>query len=175
MFRDVVEAYVSYYHGAMASPHIHSGNPTGRTGLAGLLSERPDWFAKAVTTAGAASVCTAVALRDPREEGSFAVCPWLFLTGTQCPGCGILRSLNRMVGGDIEGALGYNVMWVIAVPIMIYSWVRWVLPAKFANFLPTIRPDRRLAAVLVFAGILVVFGVLRNLPWEPFTWLHPTK
>ena len=127
-------------------------------------------------TAGAAlAVCTAVALRDPREEGSFATCPWLFATGTQCPGCGMLRSLNRVVAGDIGGAAGYNVMIVIALPVLIYSWFKWALPAKITNFMPA--PSKRHAPVYasVIFGILVLFGVLRNLPWEPFTWLHPTK
>jgi len=159
----------------MAVPHVHPEAATGRSALAHLLSQRPGWFAKAVTTAGAASVCAAVALRDPRDEGSFAICPWLFLTGTQCPGCGVLRSMNRLVGGDIEGALGYNVMWVIAVPVMIYSWFRWVLPSKFSNYLPMLRPQLRIPAVVGIFVVLLLFGVLRNLPWEPFTWLHPTK
>lgn len=125
-----------------------------------------------ITALGALAICTAVALRDPREEGSFGVCPWLFVTGTHCPGCGVLRTLNRVVGGDIIGAFRYNLLVALSIPVLIYAWFRWALPEKISNSLPRIAlvsPKAPYVLVLVIA----TFWVTRNLPWQPFNWLAP--
>ena len=46
-----------------------------------------------------------VYLVDPAGSRAFPPCPSPWLTGFHCPGCGTLRSLHRLLHGDLAGAL----------------------------------------------------------------------
>src|SRR5680860_987871 len=59
-------------------------------------------------------------LRDPHESGSWGFCPWLLLTGTYCPGCGGLRAVNDLTRGDIPAAASSNLLFVGAVPLLVF-------------------------------------------------------
>ena len=108
---------------------------------------------------------------DPRNPGIYPVCPFLFLTGCYCPGCGTLRALHRLLHGDIATALGYNPLAVLSLPFIVYSYASG---AMRAFRLPAPRPvfvhSRWIWALL--AGILA-FWTLRNLPVEPLSVLAP--
>ena len=108
---------------------------------------------------------------DPRNPGSYPVCPFLGLTGCYCPGCGTLRALHRLMFGDIAGALGYNPLTVMSLPLVAYSLAAGALRAFD---LPAPRPlflrSRWIWALL--AGV-VAFWALRNLPVGPLTALAP--
>ena len=45
---------------------------------------------------------------DPRNPGTYPICPFLGLTGYHCPGCGTLRALHQLLHGNVIGAMGYN-------------------------------------------------------------------
>ena len=108
---------------------------------------------------------------DPRNPGVYPVCPFLGLTGCYCPGCGTLRALNRLLHGDVAGALGYNPLTVLALPFVAYSYAAGALRAFD---LPAPRPvfirSRWIWALL--AGV-VAFWALRNVPIGPLTALAP--
>ena len=122
----------------------------------------------AVTTAGLAAAATLFAV-DPNEPGHYPTCPFLATTGLYCPGCGALRGIHDLLHGDIAGALARNPMTVIAVPYLILAWVTWILrkaghPAPRSTSLPP-------WTIWLLLGVVVAFGVLRNLPgWD---WLSP--
>ena len=59
---------------------------------------------------------------DPRNPGLFPACPFLGLTGCFCPGCGTLRALHMLFRGDVASAIGYNVLTVLSVPFIAYSY-----------------------------------------------------
>lgn len=125
-----------------------------------------------IVTAGAALiVCMTLALRDPRES-SYGICPWLAVTGTHCPGCGSLRSINRLMNFDIWGAINFNVLTIFALPLVFYGWLRWALPDRITKswFHLTRIPA---SALYVLAGVLVAYSIVRNLPWYPFSWFAP--
>jgi hypothetical protein len=46
------------------------------------------------------------------------------VTGKPCPGCGITRATSRVFHGDLPGALRYNKLVVIVLPILGYEWLR---------------------------------------------------
>ena len=108
---------------------------------------------------------------DPRNPGSYPVCPFLGLTGCYCPGCGTLRALNRLLYGDLVSALGYNPLAVLSLPFIAYSYATGALRAFH---LPAPRPvflhPRWIWALL--AGV-VAFWALRNLPFGLLTALAP--
>ena len=108
---------------------------------------------------------------DPRNPGSYPVCPFLGLTGCYCPGCGTLRALHRLLFGDIAGALGYNPLTVLSLPFVAY----WFAAGALRAFdLPAPRPlfvrSRWIWGLL--AGV-VAFWALRNVPIAPLTALAP--
>ena len=124
-----------------------------------------------VLLAGAAAG-TLLFLRAPSETpGLYPPCLWHALTGTHCPGCGVTRALHELLHGRVLAALGCNaagllVLLASAAVLARPGWIalrdnRWVSPA-----LP-----RHTAAWLLAGGLL--WAVLRNLPWVPFTALAP--
>lgn len=91
-------------------------------------------------------------------------CPFHALTGLWCPGCGGTRAAMRLLHLDLPGALHYHAPAVLAAPALAF-----VLVAHGNLRLLTGRPW------LVYAALagLVVFAILRNLPWAPLSWLAP--
>ncbi len=108
---------------------------------------------------------------DPRNPGSYPVCPFLGLTGCYCPGCGTLRALQRLMFGDVSGALGYNPLTVLSLPFIAYSFAAGALRAFD---LPAPRPlflhSRWIWALLT---AILLFWALRNIPVGPLTALAP--
>lgn len=82
------------------------------------------------------------------------------LTGLYCPGCGMTRALARLVRGDVLGSLSYNVLLIPFVCLLV---------ALF--FSARLRQNGDLAWKMCI--FLLVFTVLRNLPWYPFVLLAP--
>lgn len=82
-------------------------------------------------------------------------------TGLDCPLCGATRATFRLLRGDVVGALDLNALWVLAIPLLaVWAVLAWRRRRSFtiANPMP------------LFA-VAIAFGVLRNLPWTPFTVL----
>lgn len=69
--------------------------------------------------------CAVVALRDPNVEGSYGICPFLALTGYDCPGCGLLRGTHAALHGDLIDALDHNVLWPLVIPLIGLAYLRW--------------------------------------------------
>jgi hypothetical protein len=120
---------------------------------------------KAPVLLAAAVLLASVALhlRDPHHSGSWGFCPWLVLTGTQCPGCGGLRAVNDLTNGDFAAAASSNLLVVSAIPVALVLWARWL-----RNSWRGVTRHVSTRRALVWCGLLVVlaigFAVLRNLP-----------
>ncbi len=118
---------------------------------------------KAQVLASAVGLVTAtslVGLVDPHEDGRFPACPLLSLTGLYCPLCGGLRAVHDLTQLDLVGALERNPLVVIGLPLVVLALVAWGQRAF---------TGRRVALPAVAWGpmlivLLVIFGVLRNLP-----------
>ena len=90
-------------------------------------------------------------------------CPFLQLTGWQCPGCGSLRGIHALLHGDLGRVLELNVM---LLPGLVYFTLLVIL-----ELLRPYRPQaerlyRRLAgrtACWIIFAIIVVWGIVRNL------------
>jgi len=108
---------------------------------------------------------------DPREVRLW-VCTFHAATGLYCPGCGATRATHELLHGRVLSALRYNAFWVAVLPLAAYAAVgeglRWAR-GRPLRYSPLASP--RLLAALVLAGLL--FGVLRNIPASPWTFLVP--
>jgi hypothetical protein len=108
---------------------------------------------------------------NPVTAGIFPVCPFFSMTGLHCPGCGLTRGFHALFHGDVLGALHFNAM----VPVL------FLLCAYFAvSLLLIVFRGRGLSFSFLkpvhiygFLVVLLVFSVVRNLPFYPFTFLAP--
>jgi len=102
----------------------------------------------------------------------FPKCIFYASTGLYCPGCGSQRAFTALLHGDILTAFHDNLLAVLLLPFLIYALtvfvynlvsIKKIQTRVFNTFLP-----ERLILILV-----VVFGILRNIPVYPFTLLAP--
>ncbi len=108
---------------------------------------------------------------DPRNPGSYPLCPFLGLTGYHCPGCGTLRALHQLCHGQLVSAVGYNPLTIASLPFIAYSYVYGLTKAFRFSPIPTIFIPHRWIWAL-FVGV-VSFWIRRNIPVEPLTALAP--
>ncbi|MEZ0449189.1 DUF2752 domain-containing protein [Cellulomonas sp. ICMP 17802] len=122
-----------------------------------------------LVAAGVVAAATVVlALRDPHVTGSYGICPLYAATGLWCPACGGLRATHDLAHGDLAGAWSMNPLWVLTIPVVIAVWGRLVVLRAQGR---TARPAPAWLA-WVGLGVVVAFGVLRNIPvLSP--WLAP--
>lgn len=110
-------------------------------------------------------------VRDPAVPGFFPPCPFLFLTGFYCPGCGALRTLHELMHFHFAHAFELNALVVISVlPLGIYL-ARWLL--AFSNLMQLKARPLPKSAYYSVLFVLLTFWLLRNLPWYPFSLLAP--
>lgn len=124
-------------------------------------------WAPAGVAFAAATGCLIVGTYDPAGGSYPLACPFKILTGgLDCPGCGATRATHHLLNGRVSTAAGYNVLFLVALPLLVWAWAAWAFPGRVPRF--------RLPARVVWAIPFVVgaFWILRNLPWAPFTTLH---
>lgn len=120
---------------------------------------------------GCCAILVMLYVWEPVAGGLFPPCPFHALTGLHCPGCGSLRATHQLLHGELWAAFRLNPLMVLALPLLAFAvtsghW-RWLRPTWVDRFTshaawPT--------AILV---LVLVYWVLRNLPFEPFCWLAP--
>lgn len=97
---------------------------------------------------------------DPAADGRFPPCPWLWLSGWQCPGCGVLRATHALLHGDLAAAWHLNPLWLLLAPALGAALV-WSTARSFGVPLPVWRvPPAGMWGMML---VVVAFGVLRNL------------
>jgi Protein of unknown function (DUF2752) len=107
----------------------------------------------------------------PGRSSIYPPCLLHRITGLHCPGCGVTRATYDLLHGKGVEAARNNLLFVCALPWLGYffalrlsSWLR-------GHPLPALSASPRTAAWVAVA--VVIFGILRNIPAEPFLWLSP--
>lgn len=114
----------------------------------------------------AAAVVGLVAVVDPNERGNYPTCPFLALTGHQCPGCGALRTLHALAHGELGQAVALNVFVVAVLPVLAFFWTRWTVARARGRPTRTKAGDPRLIWGLF--AVVMGFWLVRNLPVGAF-------
>ena len=114
------------------------------------------------------AVAATVYFCNPRTHSFYPVCQFHRLTGLNCPGCGMTRSLHALLHGRLFVALKDNALFVILLGTLAIrggwqSWQRW-RGQSAGEFFPT-------PCLWPLLAVALVFTVLRNLP--AFAWLSP--
>lgn len=118
------------------------------------------------------ALCAAFYWGDPATSRLFWPCPFHWLTGLHCPGCGAQRALHALLHGRVVEALSANAFAVLVVfPLACVWFGDHVLKTMGWRHDTPMRLD--LKWVIYLAAVAAVFGILRNLPLFPFNWLAP--
>ena len=128
-----------------------------------VTSRLPGWAAPAAVAAGAAGVLGGLVVRDPSVAGHYPTCPFLAVTGLYCPGCGALRGLRALAGGDPLAMTGHNALLVVAGVLLAWAWLAWT--GRRTGW-GRLRPLPRSAGFdWALLGVVVGLAVARNLPF----------
>lgn len=105
-------------------------------------------------------------LYEPGRSGFFPLCPFRFLTGLTCPGCGSTRALHQLLHGHFEAAFTLNPLLLLALPFLVYAFLRY---SAFSMRGRTPQPNALPAPYLYAIFFLIVgFWIFRNTPIYPF-------
>jgi hypothetical protein len=107
---------------------------------------------------------------NPSQYGFYPVCLFHSSTGLLCPGCGSLRALHQLLHGHLVEALHFNILLISALPLAAFLSARFALRTSSHQAASSaIRP-----AWLWWAfAVIIIFGILRNLPFAQSAWLAP--
>ena len=102
---------------------------------------------------------------DPNQFSIFPPCVFHEMTGLDCPGCGGQRALHQLLHGHVIAAIRLNAMFVLSLPLLARVGGRFLV-----RYCRNEAADFRWRWLWGYLWAWMVFGVLRNLPFAPFTW-----
>ena len=132
------------------------------------MKSMPDRSIAYVTALALAGLVAVVCFLRPGSTPFLPPCPFRLLTGFYCPGCGSTRMLYFLVHGRPYLAFRQNPLAMLVLPGVLYGLGRQMFARSRAAH-SRIHP-RWITAFLV---VVVLFTVLRNIPYAPFCALAP--
>jgi len=98
---------------------------------------------------------------DPATSGFYPRCLLHEYTGWYCPMCGTTRALHQLLHGHWGTALHCNALAILLLPLLVYYAAR----GQGGRLQPI--------WICLLVGIVIFFGVARNIPAYPFNLLAP--
>lgn len=111
-------------------------------------------------------------LYNPMGYAFFPKCPFYEITGLYCPGCGSQRAFHALLHGHLLQAAGYNLLAVLSLPFLAYAALVSIVNHGFGGAWKQEIFYRPWFAKTVL-GLVLLFWLLRNLPWPCFSWMAP--
>jgi hypothetical protein len=111
-------------------------------------------------------VCAAAVLLyffAPGEHRFYPRCIFHAVTGLACPGCGSLRAAHSVLHGDFAAAFRFNPLLFVLLPLAGLA---------LAVYRPAGLSAISAKWIWALLGVIIAFGVLRNLPVPPFAYLN---
>jgi hypothetical protein len=108
---------------------------------------------------------------DPVTNYLFPTCPFYATTGMYCPGCGSQRATHALLHLDFIAVFKRNLLFIPGIILLFYHYtiklINHFLDRNISSFL-----DYKYTPVILLI-IVIVFGILRNLNFSPFSYLAP--
>ena len=109
---------------------------------------------------------------NPESSSLYPPCPFYYTTGYFCPGCGTLRGIHYFIHGHILKALSYNPLSIFLLPfIALYGLFHFIYLLRGKTLKVAFLESSRFIYVLL--SIIILYWILRNIPYYPFTLLAP--
>ena len=108
---------------------------------------------------------------DPSKQIFFPKCAFFVSTGYSCPGCGSSRALYQLTHGNVLEAVRLNPGILCLLGMGVTDFGRYIRSTTQAKPFRTLFANTWLVIGLVIA--MLIYAVVRNLPWAPFTNLAP--
>ncbi|HOA30450.1 MAG TPA: DUF2752 domain-containing protein [Clostridia bacterium] len=109
---------------------------------------------------------------EPVKGGIFPPCPFNYLTGLYCPGCGILRGIHSLLHGNLLKAMDYNILMVLSLPLVFYLYLMELGIKIKGKPLVKTRPFSKTFYTITIT-VIVVYWILRNVNIFPLNILAP--
>lgn len=111
---------------------------------------------------------------NPNKTNLALPCLFKLITGLNCTGCGGQRAFHFLLHGEFLQASHYNIL-IYFLPFLLY--------VVFASIQMYIFNSKNYVIKFIFSNeigililmFLIIFTVLRNIPYEPFIYLAPPK
>lgn len=108
---------------------------------------------------------------NPQEVNFLPECPLHATTGFYCPGCGSQRATHQLLNFNIFGALQQNVLYLISLLLLGYhlivTRINTIFKKQYYNYIYHPKTP------LVILVLIIIFWILRNIPYYPFNLLAP--
>ena len=121
---------------------------------------RSKWVMLPLALVAFAGMCVLAYVGSPGKSMWMPECLLHRATGVYCPGCGNTRALHALVHGDLPASLSNNILLIPAFALLAALLI-W----------PRLATNRWVC--LTVAVVVIVFFILRNLPFFPFSLLAP--
>ena len=108
---------------------------------------------------------------NPNENSFFPKCSLYVATGYTCPGCGSTRALYHLSHGNVLEAFRLNPGLITLLLLSVTDYTRYAIAVKRAKRFQTLFFNTKLIFTLL--GGMLIYGIVRNLPWAPFAGLAP--
>jgi hypothetical protein len=101
-------------------------------------------------------------LFDPSQHSFFLPCPFNYMTGYQCPGCGSQRAIHQLLHGNVGAAFNLNPLLIVSLPLILYG-----IGTKIWNYIynTSHRVTLFYSNIFIYGyfAIAIIYWVLRNL------------
>lgn len=108
---------------------------------------------------------------NPNENIIFPKCVFNSITGYYCPGCGSQRAIHSLLHLNFAGVIDNNFLFLPTVLLIIYHYSFTFLNKIFGWKLPNFFYYKNTPWIIMV--IIILFWILRNLPYCPFNILAP--
>ena len=137
----------------------------------------PRWIATVAGLALVGGLTLYLKAHDPGESPDrFVPCISQKITGLYCSGCGSTRAAHELLNLNILAACQKNIAFVVAIPFIVVGgtvvWSRWMFPEKRFWYESVLRKISKAMPIWVLL-VIIVYGLIRNIPTEPFSFLMP--
>ena len=108
---------------------------------------------------------------SPSEYDFFPKCPFYFLSGIYCAGCGSQRAIHQIINGQVINGIRHNYLLLLVFGVLTYKATIFVLNQVYnkTHFDIFHKP----IATKIILVLVLLFWVLRNIRVFPFIELAP--